>query len=592
MPSTKEYTAVLYFHGMGSQRRHEESSRLIDAIDTYLSNAFHDRGEALGIVRDITPKLEELRSGEGEMVDYIQTRHVTPSDAEFGSTDVRFYEAYWAPIMADTRSAKDVAIWALKQALRPIATARTPWRERQRLRRAALSELFDAPEKWPTGTKEGDFSKLLRAYTYYNSLSVKRKMISPDLAGFQEFLATGFAEIRNRPVSIKRLQALAEAWAGFHRRSEYRNGFLMLTILLALGLAAGGAIYGMFQLLLALGQLVPQLPLPDMVKTAATSWTTPSLLSAASLVSSILLTLGAGRFLSNSLGDVQAWSTLDETNPAHAKREKVLRSCTKLMAHVLNDPNCTRALVISHSLGTSVAHDSLLRLGWMNKANGNSAPIKGPVPLNKIRHFVTMGSPIDKIQYFFESRRSDSHRYMRVLDTVRGDIATEPFANNGKPHIHWVNYWDEADVISGALHSDTGPKRIEFGVDNVHVRNRLFPNPSKAHMDYIGNRTVIGGIFEMAYLGRFNYGDLRWQAGQKGLDYGSVALKPGDPLGSYRLWQCLALSLPWAALFSLIAGVAGYPMLGRALLYGSGALAAVVLVAWLNDRVRGNRLPL
>ena len=29
------HTAIVYFHGIGTQRRHEEISRLLDAIDQY-----------------------------------------------------------------------------------------------------------------------------------------------------------------------------------------------------------------------------------------------------------------------------------------------------------------------------------------------------------------------------------------------------------------------------------------------------------------------------------------------------------------------------------------------------------------------------
>jgi len=35
-PAPASYSSVVYFHGMGSQRRYEETSRLIDSIDRYL----------------------------------------------------------------------------------------------------------------------------------------------------------------------------------------------------------------------------------------------------------------------------------------------------------------------------------------------------------------------------------------------------------------------------------------------------------------------------------------------------------------------------------------------------------------------------
>ena len=121
------------------------------------------------------------------------------------------------------------------------------------------------------------------------------------------------------------------------------------------------------------------------------------------------------------------------------------------MTHVLEDEACGRVIVVAHSLGTAVAMDTLLRLGRYNRARDRENPMEGPLPLEKLRCFVTMGSPIDKIHYFFESYRSSYHRYVRVVEALRGDISTAPFAKNRKPHIHWINVWDRGDAISGEV---------------------------------------------------------------------------------------------------------------------------------------------
>jgi hypothetical protein len=111
----------------------------------------------------------------------------------------------------------------------------------------------------------------------------------------------------------------------------------------------------------------------------------------------------------------------------------VLTQTIATFSHVLNDPTCERVTIVAHSLGTSIAHDALLALTRRNRAHQAGDPIAGPVPLKKIEHFVTMGSPIDKIEYFFESYSSSSHRYKRVIEALRGDIGTPPFSRNGKP---------------------------------------------------------------------------------------------------------------------------------------------------------------
>ncbi|MGD9332157.1 MAG: hypothetical protein PVJ53_12650, partial [Desulfobacterales bacterium] len=90
-----------------------------------------------------------------------------------------------------------------------------------------------------------------------------------------------------------------------------------------------------------------------------------------------------------------------------------------LISHVLQDPDCKRAVMVAHSLGTAVAHDVLLQAARHNRAYNATDPISGPIPLEKMTHWVTFGSPIDKIQYFFESYKSRHHRYKRVVEELR-----------------------------------------------------------------------------------------------------------------------------------------------------------------------------
>src|SRR4029079_570199 len=87
------------------------------------------------------------------------------------------------------------------------------------------------------------------------------------------------------------------------------------------------------------------------------------------------------------------------------------------------------------------------------------------LPLNRIHHFVTMGSPIDKTQYFFATLRSRVSRYVETVEAIRGNISTPPFTILSKdstaaqvwlPQIHWVNYWDQADLISGPIWNVSG----------------------------------------------------------------------------------------------------------------------------------------
>jgi hypothetical protein len=120
------YSSVVYFHGMGSQRRYEETSGLIDCLDRYLVGQ-HRAGHSLGLLRNIRVRVEPLRAGHGssDIVGYIRTVFAAGPKAE-QAISVRFYEVYWAPIMAGNKSPWGVTKWLFKQPLRPWRTLRSP----------------------------------------------------------------------------------------------------------------------------------------------------------------------------------------------------------------------------------------------------------------------------------------------------------------------------------------------------------------------------------------------------------------------------------------------------------------------------------
>ncbi len=559
-----DYTAVIYFHGMGSQRRYEEASRLIDAIDLYLSKSNRERDENLGFLSQITPKIEPDRIETGETVTYIRTRH--------DGAETRVYEAYWAPIMAGSRAPWSVAKWILWQAARPLRTLRSPWRERHRLRRSALAELQErGPGSWPAQTNPDDFDTLLEDYAAFEKLDVTADM--PD-GSFTDFLTFVEQKHRDTPDRLPGLHILARAWYSFYQRSEYHNLFVLATMLLAILLCGGLLIWAVLMVLQQM-QVIPYIGDSGTVfgKYLSDRFS-PNVSTAAGLVSSGVLALGLRKFLSDKMGDVEAWATYEETDEKHQKRHRVLQVCGHLMRHVLADPKCRRVIVISHSLGTSVAHDTVLSLARDNRATNPGDPISGPAPLEKIHHFVTIASPIDKINYFFESTRSKFHRYLRVIDNLRGDISTAPFARNNKPHVHWVNFWDQADVISGPLHSPVGRKSLNLRVDNVHVANLNTPDPGASHEAYFSNRAVISKLFEMIYLNKYSFQALPLIEG-KGYDYDAAMIGPGERKGLHRMFFIAALSLPWLGLLYLVL------LLCKAGIYANIALIILVTLGTL-----------
>ncbi len=622
-PTAKKHISVIYFHGMGSQRRYEETSRLIDAVDTYLRNAWRNRREALGILRKIDPVGEVSRVDPDRTVTYIGTTYIPPhlldgspqaqgiarEDGTGEKVEVRFYEAYWAPIMAGASSPFRVVQWLLSQVGRPWQTIRTVWRERQRLRRSALARLRGEPTKWPPGTddgdgkRDGDFEHLLAAYAEFDN---NAHIDDYPEGTFEQFLTFIRRHNAHDEPTRERLCALANRWRTYYRNTELKTLFYVVTIFVGLVAMTAWLMISTYEATLFFietkvnGSFVEQV----MAYLRLLLDRDHNPMAVLGPIIALFLIFKSNRFLVDYLGDVEAWATYEETNGKHARRREVIDLGTDLITHVLKDENCERAMIVSHSLGTSIAHDTLLSLARRTKVDARTAalgrgdtsggnPMAYPVPLERLRHFVTIASPIDKINYFFESYRSIYRRYVRVVESLRGDISDIPFSRSRmKPHIHWVNYWDEADWISGALHSPTGREAAQNSVDNVHINNLAFPLPGKAHSAYFGNRRLIGDIFDMAYLGdhSFEHTSLKGDGGRR--KYSQVVVAKGDPL-SARHWHLKAmLALPWVGCLYVIAytwgadALAGCSLIIFATLFGALYISARML------GTKENKLPL
>jgi hypothetical protein len=585
-PEAKEkgaYSSVVYFHGMGSQRRYEETSRVIDSLDRYMATK-RDSNESLGYLRDIGAKVELLRPATptNDTVAYIHTRFMMDAKGK-QAHEVRFYEAYWAPVMAERKSAWAIVKWIFRQPLRPWITLRTPWRERQRLRRASLVALFEHDRANGKRIAEKHYVDLLRFYNDFEGLDAQRRFAD---GTFDEFLSFVAQQCKDDATRLQGCETLARAWFHAYRLSELRNAACLAVMAFTLALAAAAVVLG---ILLGLQSALAFAPLAELLgkfgEPPKADW------RGAAAVGVVLLSLfGITRFLTEYLGDVEAWATYEETDLKHVARNKVLDQSLQILTHVLSDPKCKRVTIVAHSLGTSIAHDTLLALLRRNMAHRpNPDPIAQPVPLVKIEHFVTMGSPIDKIEYFFESYSSASHRYKRVVESLRGDIGTPPFSRNNKPFVHWINFWDRGDVISGALHSPASAVNVRHRVDNVHVASFWFPVPGASHAGYFTHRTVIDTLFNVIYRRAWSFRTLTQPATNQSYDYDSVYLGPGEPAGIQSICITVALLLPLLALLALADWLFGMPLAWYVGAGGASAAAIFLLGTYLISRVVGQR---
>lgn len=587
----KSYTAVVYVHGMGQQRRFEEMSRLIDSLDKH-ANALSRKAPAMHYpgsfdprwLARVMPRLEPCRASgttDRDDVGYVRLDCAPPDCRHDVGSLYRFYEVYWAPVAAGGTTVRSVVQWLAAQVLTPLRTMRSAWRERQRLRRGALHGLWRKP--WLTAfctPLPGDLEKLTDAYDEFEGPRARRDFSA---GTFSQFI--GFLHARKHgPVATARLTRLTRCWGVYYLLTEIAHLAVLLTLVLSVASLAALAVYSAWWLY-------------DFVwnREAMAFWRqgglterlAPSLPNAMAALGLFMSAIGVTRFVTSYLGDVQFWCTYEETDEKHVKRAAILALATQQLEHVLADERCARVVVVAHSLGTAIAMDALLQLARHNRARNNQDPIAGPIELTKIVAFVTMGSPIDKIHYFFESYRSTYHRYIRVAEGVRGDITTAPFARNGKPYIHWINFCDRGDVISGPLETPSGARLANLQVDNVQVSNYWFPDPSASHSGYFDHDGVIGHLYDIIFKGTADFALAPRPHDRAERQYEAVLLGPGRARPLVAVFQLLALLAPWLLGIGALLGAAGW-----AWRWSAALTATTLAIGWIVGRSKGILSPI
>jgi len=582
---------------MGSQRRLEETCRIIDKLDSFAyeqDSIAYERALEAGEKTDkgrerlwaVTCHVEPSRVEEGAKVYFVRATYNAPA-TDPAPTDestpprVHFYEGYWAPITGEVVPAREVFFWLLKRLKNPISVLiYSSWRSRARLRRATLRELWPPtlgeqcrrreslrflaclrhlPKRLKSRTAYDEavnkallpllgpkqIRTLLSVYDLFESLEARRFSHDGEYKGFRAFLDKQLARSRLRS-DAERLELLraADCWHRAAIWSEIRNLFVLVTLFLLITLVSLILVLVLRSLLVTLSSLPLAAWLAEL--------TQPTMNHILSLSGVVLLIVGLRGFLTGAVGDVVYWCTYEETDTRNKKRREILDYGVGVLQHVLKDSLCRRVVILSHSLGTAITHDVLLELGKDDWARThNIAGLEGLTTkqLNKIEHFVTMGSPIDKIHYFFESDPQSSHRFTRVSETVRGDMGRKPFGNNNnRPFLHWINFWDKADIISGSLESPPNATDVDVFVDNVEVSNGRIPNPNSAHRNYFENKYIIRILFDIIFNNQYSYRSIDRHAPSGPRDYSSMNLRPGSGRRETRILQIIALLVPWVVL--------------------------------------------
>lgn len=544
-----KYTAVIFVHGMGRQSQYENLGRLLKALEE------HCYEPMFGWLRQFQARTEPSRTGDVDDVPFVQfdrfepRRHSQSAQGRWRFKGrFRAYEAYWSPVTARGAHPLRVALWALRQLAKLEATRGASWRQYTHLRIARLHSLMANAERIPDrkAARRRDylFASLLAHIQRFRGHegARHREAAVEGAAGESEFVDFASGKI-GAAVSDSELRDLVASWGGTRLPVEdlatvmARRLSLMVLALAVFGLSLGLDIWRQ-GLGVANGTMTAILIAVLIAAGVAGAW-----------------------FLARTFSDVYIWNSNQAHDHEHARRQEVLSRTRSLVEHVASDPACKRLVIVAHSLGTPITLETLALIGRRNEARAKRGDI---VPLSKLSHFVTLGSPIDKIFYFFQTREAQTYRAGRLHDDLRGTLSQEPFFRDGAPRVDWLNFWDPADIVSDPLHSPRGNKTdgadiLSADIFNFEVENGASFSAWKNHVGYLDNDDVVESIAAAIFK----------NATERPLSGPSRR----DP----KLRAARAIALRWTPLALVVGGLAaaiGYGVLGAGL-----ALAPAVCFA-------------
>lgn len=258
------------------------------------------------------------------------------------------------------------------------------------------------------------------------------------------------------------------------------------------------------------------------------------------IVAALLLEGGrtlAKSFVVNFFGDVEIYTTRDENSDFFALREAILDLTTKTIAHVCSEranggTGYDRVFVLAHSLGSTISLDALMRLSNLRE----QAP-EFERDFERVRGFVTFGSPLEKTKYFTDVMNpSPSAAYEQWRDDLYGSLFTadaavlDEAANASAKGIFWGNYWYFKDAIANELVSFRSfvPPRTSASKGH-HIRRLMRETLRRQHVPL--GHSVVGRLV------------CRNERGHKGLQLPEI-LPHGDYLGDPWFWRTDASAQP------------------------------------------------
>ncbi|WP_343759360.1 hypothetical protein [Deinococcus depolymerans] len=459
-----EKLALIYVHGMGDQTRLCDATALLNNLETYWQR-----------IDPLAPAFSST----------VQTHLSNPSDPHYSmnvhlpnGSRLDVHEVYWAP-KAPNVAATTVLSWLRKQLFVPFLRRHSRWGELNRLKQGVLGQGVTTGHTAPRDghTLKGQYRQFVRRHPH---------------GTFFEYAC----------VAPTPPQPAADRWQRLTKSNDLTAIWVVMSMILAT------LVFALFvtEAVVGLTQFFQQEPLSKWAARYGLSygnlvdvWYIYPLI-AMSVVMTLAWVFGIRPFFSRYMGDVVQWATYQETDEGFKVRKAILDTSSDVFRYVLripgsdgqknNDPPYDRVIVMAHSLGSVIAHDTLLALKRDHSAK-----------LDQINDFITYGSPIDKFAYFFQALQGQSPRYVKTIHQLRGDL----FEGRGQPLI-WQNFYEEGDPIGGTVHT-AGPSWDPPGViltskiHNIYTANANVALVGPNHTGYIGNKLVLFRVWNVLMPG-------------------------------------------------------------------------------------------
>jgi hypothetical protein len=465
-----QHTAVLIIHGIGEQHPYETIDQFARNLSRYLR---HEGGiDDLKIIPD---RVDHNTWVEARV--RLQTDRHGPRNGE-GLIDL--YEYYWAPETENKVSYTQALWWLIRTTLSPI----------RRLDENVKVLQDESGQRITKNTILGrELLRICLLYTPFLFIFVCLLFLLPDRTTLSGLLssalklnkpshpiAAGFA-ILFFAISIVLtcvvVRQLFQRWLRYKRgwSAMMSSWWLLLTMSIAgLSAMAGSAIANATRL--PWGRYVALL------------WNRKILLAVAILASGKLLQI----ILRDFVGDLVVYLNTNHKAKNYEARVSILQGATQALTRLLKGivqeelgKKYDQVIIVGHSLGSVIAYDVLNSL--INEYHGAPDQIEGKArstdikseDLEKIKGLVTLGSPLDKVYYFFrENIREEQtiraqinsflHSFRKVSSGRKyGECEFVRYVPNQlSDDFKWFNAWSNQDPISGALHFYVVTERRKF----------------------------------------------------------------------------------------------------------------------------------